>query len=123
MGDVQPVAVSHVPPPVVADAAMLSVFSSAMEARILLYCVVVATSSDSITMVLLVAALDRGPKWKSNCSTKEARAPMTWPPCGPAVVGSDILWKRAAECAEPKASLRPVASLDSCSSDFWRGRN
>ena len=31
-------ALSRLPPPVVADAAMLIVFSSAMEARILLYC-------------------------------------------------------------------------------------
>ena len=62
MVDRRPVELSRVPPPVVADVAMLSVFSSAMEAIILLYCVVVAAASDSITTVLLVAAADRAPK-------------------------------------------------------------
>ena len=53
------VALSRVPPPVVADPAILSIFSLAMEARILLCCVVVAAAIDSITTVLLVAAADR----------------------------------------------------------------
>ena len=85
LGDGQPVALSHVPPMVIADAAMLSVFSSAMEARIVLYCVVVATASDSITAVLLVAAAERAPEWRSNCSTKEAGVPAMWLPGVPAV--------------------------------------
>ena len=59
-------ALSHVPPPVVADDAMLSVFSSAMEARIFLYFVVVAAASYSITEVLPVAATYRAPKWPSD---------------------------------------------------------
>ena len=58
-GDGQPVALSRVPPPVVAYAAMLSVFISAMEARVLLYCMVVAAASDYITMMLPVAAAYR----------------------------------------------------------------
>ena len=37
LGDGQPVAFLRVPPPVVTDDAMLSVFRSAMEARIFLY--------------------------------------------------------------------------------------
>ena len=45
-----------------------------------LHCVVVATVSDSITTVLLVAAADRAPKWLSNCSMKEDGAPAMWLP-------------------------------------------
>ena len=78
MGDIRLVALSRLPPPVVADSAILSVFGSAMEARILLYCVVVAVASASITTVLLVAAADRAPKWPSNCYMKEAGAPAIW---------------------------------------------
>ena len=74
-GDGRPVALSHVPPPVVADAAILSVLSLAMEVIILLYCVMVASTSDSITTVLPVAVAERAPKWPSNCSMKEAGAP------------------------------------------------
>ena len=66
---------SQVPLPVVADAAKLSVFSSSMESIILLYCVVVAAASDSITTGLPVVAVDRVPKWPSNCSMKEAGEP------------------------------------------------
>ena len=115
-------ALSRVPPPVVVDAAMLSVLSSAMEAKIMLYCVVVVAASDSIMTVMPVAETDRSPKWLSNYSIKEAGAPAMWLPCGPAVVGGEISWTRAVECAELKASLRPVASLDSCSSALWKGR-
>ena len=107
--------------PVVADSAMLSVFRSAMEAKILLYFVVVAAASDSITTVLLVAATDRAPKWLSNCSMKEAGAPAMWLPFGSAVVRGEISWTRAAECAEPKLLLRPVASIYSRSRSLWRG--
>ena len=56
-------ALSWLTPPVVADAAMLSVFSSAVEARILTYCVVVSVVSASITSLLLVDTADRAPKW------------------------------------------------------------
>ena len=115
-------ALLRVPPPVVADAAVLSVSSSAMEAKILLYCVVVAAAIDSITAVLTVAAADRAPKWQLNSSMKETGAPTMWLLCGPAVVGGEILWTRAAECAKPKVSLRPVAILNSCLSALWRRR-
>ena len=87
MGDGQPVVLSHVPPMVIADAAMLSVFSSTMEARIVLYCVVVASASYSITTVLLVAAADRAPKCPSKCSMKKARVPAMWLPGVPAEWG------------------------------------
>ena len=72
-----------------------------------------AETSASITTVLLVAAADREPKCPSNFSIKESGAPAMWILGVPAVV-EVILWMRAAECAEPKALLRPVASLDSC---------
>ena len=114
-------ALSCVPPLVVADAAMLSVFSLAMESRILLYCVVVVAASDSITAVLPVAAVDRAPKWMFNCSMMEVVTLAMWLPCGTDVVGVEISWTRAAECAELKASLWPIASLDSRSSALWRG--
>ena len=65
-GGGQPVALSRVLPQVVTDAAMLSIFSSAMEARIFLYFVVVAAASYSITEVLPVAATYRAPKWPSD---------------------------------------------------------
>ena len=74
-GDGRLVALSRVPLTVVADAAMMRVFSLAMEAIILLYCMVVDAARDSITTVLLVAAADRAPKWPSNCSMKEAGEP------------------------------------------------
>ena len=109
-------------PPVVADSVMLSVFRSAMEANILLYFVVVAAASDSITTVLPVVAADRAPKWPSKFSMKEAGAPTMWLPCGPTMVGGEISWTRVAELAEPKASLRPVASLNSHLSTLWRVR-
>ena len=111
------------PPPVVADAAMLSVFGSGMEARILSYFVVVAVASASVTTVLPVAVADRAPKWPSNFSMKEAGAPVIWLLGVPAVAEDVILWTRAAECAEPKVLLWPVTSLDSCSRALWRGRN
>ena len=62
-GVIWSVALSRLLPLVVADAEMLSVFSSAMVARIFLYCVVVAVASASITTVLLMAAADRALKW------------------------------------------------------------
>ena len=71
----RPVALSRFPPPVVADAVMLSVFSSSMEARILSYCRVVDVASAYITTVLPVAASDRAPKWLSNWSINNAGAP------------------------------------------------
>ena len=115
-------ALSQLPPPVVADAVMLSVCRSAMEARILTYCVVVAVVSASIPTLLLVATADRAPKWLSNCSIKEAGAPTIWLPGDPAVAKGVILWTRAAEYAEPKASLQPVTSLDYRLRALWRGR-
>ena len=66
---------SRLPPPVVADAAILSVFSSAMVARIFSYCVVADVASASIKMVLPVAAADRAPKWTPNFPIKDAGAP------------------------------------------------
>ena len=120
-GGGRPVALSHVLPPVIADSVMLSVFSSAIEAIILLYCVVVVAASDSITTVLPLGAADKAPKWTSNCSMKEAREPAMWLPGGPTVVGGEISWTRAAECAEPKSLLRPVVGLDYLSSTLWRG--
>ena len=121
-GDGGPVELSRVLPPVVTDVAMLSVFRSVMEAIILSYCVVVAAASASITTVLPVAAAERALKWPSNYSMKESGAPVMWIPGVPVVVGGEISWMRAAECAEPKTSLRPVTSLHSCSSALWRGR-
>ena len=90
-GDGRTVALSRVPPPVVTDAAMLSVFSSSMEARIFSYCVVVAAASASITMVLLVDVADRTPKWTSKFSMKEAGAPAMCLPGVPAVVGEKLV--------------------------------
>ena len=107
-------ALSRVLPQVVADPVILSVFSSAMDTIILIYCVVVAAVSDSIATVLPVDAADRALECPSNFSMKEARAPAMWLPGGTAVMGGDILWTRAAECAEPKAYLRPLASLNYC---------
>ena len=115
-------ALLHVPLPVVGDAAMLSVFRSAMDSRILLYYVLVDAACDSITVVLLVAAADMVPKWSSNFSMKYAGAPAIWLPGVPAVVGSEISWTRAEECAEQKALMWPVSSLDSCSRALWRRR-
>ena len=72
----RPVALPRLPSPAVADAEMLIVFSSSMEARILLYCMVVAVARASVTAVLLVAAADRAPKLPSSCFMKEAGAPV-----------------------------------------------
>ena len=121
-GDRRPVALSRLPPLVVADVAMLIVFSSAMGSIILSYCVVAAVAIASITTVLPVAVAERVPKCPSNCSMKEAGAPAMWLPGVPAVAEGVISWTMAAECAEPKALLRPVASLDSYLRALWRGR-
>ena len=75
LGDRRPVALSRLLPLVVVDAAMLIIFSSAIGANFLLYCVMVAVASASIKTVLPVAAADRDPKWPSNFSMKEAGAP------------------------------------------------
>ena len=74
-GDRHPVALSRLLPPVVAAAAIIRVYRSAMVHRIFLYCMVVAIASASITTVLPVAAADRDPKWPSNCSIKDIGAP------------------------------------------------
>ena len=55
-------ALAQLPPPIVADAVMLRVFSSAMMAITLSYYVVVPVGSASITTVLPVAAEDSAPK-------------------------------------------------------------
>ena len=80
-------ALSRVLPQVVADPVILSVFSSAMDTRILIYCVVVAAVSDSIATVLPVDAADRALECPSNLSMKEARAPAMWLPGVTAVGG------------------------------------
>ena len=99
LGYRRPVALSRLLPPVVADSTMLSVFSSAIEERFVLYCVVVAVASASIMTVLLVAEADRAPKWTSDCSMKEAGAPAIWLLGVPAVEEGVIPCTRTEECA------------------------
>ena len=118
----RPVALSPLSPPVVSDAVMLSVFSSAVVAIILSYCVVVDVASASITTVLPVAAADRVPKWPSIFSIKDAGAPALLLLAVPAVAEGVILWMRVEKCVESKALPRPVVSIDYRSIDLWRGR-
>ena len=79
-------------------------------------------ASPYITTVLPVAMANRVLKWSSNCSMKEAREPVIHLPGVPAMAEGVIFWTMAAECAEPKALLQPVASLYSRSRALRRGR-